>query len=144
MIPSRLCVGGGEGGSQEKQDDQDFCHKRSVSLLATRLGNLASVDAALGDIDGDGDMDAVTTNLHDLQDNNQPNEIWVNDGKGDFTNCGINMGERSYTVTLADVNNDGKLDIIFDCTIWINNGSLRFTKSTQIFGNGRRLYFEST
>jgi hypothetical protein len=89
-----------------------------------RLGNLASVDVALYDIDGDGDIDAIIANLHDLKGNNQPNEIWLNDGK----------------VTLADVNNDGKMDIIFDCTIWINNGNLNFTKNPQTFGNGRRLY----
>ncbi len=106
-----------------------------------RLGNLASSEVALGDIDGDGDIDAVIANLHDLAGNNQPNEIWLNDGKGNFTNSGVHVGERSYSVTLADVNNDGKLDIIFDHTIWINNGNLSFTKSTQTFGTGRRFYF---
>jgi hypothetical protein len=106
-----------------------------------RLGNLASVEVALVDIDGDGDKDAVIANLHDQQGNNQPNEIWLNDGQATFTNSGINMGERSYSVILADVNNDGNMDVIFDCIIWINNGNLNFTKSTQTFGNGRRLYY---
>jgi hypothetical protein len=106
-----------------------------------RLGNLASSEVALGDIDGDGDIDAIIANLHDLAGNDQPNEIWLNDGKGNFTNGGVNLGSRSYSETLADVNNDGKPDIIFDCVIWINNGNLKFTKSPQTFGNGRRLYF---
>jgi hypothetical protein len=106
-----------------------------------RLGNLASSEVALGDIDGDGDIDAVVANLHDVNGNNQPNEIWLNDGKGNFTNSGVNLGRRSYCVILADVNNDGKSDIILDCVIWINNGNLRFTKSTQTFSSGRRLYF---
>jgi hypothetical protein len=79
--------------------------------------------------------------LHDVKGNNEPNEIWLNDGKGNFTNNGVNLGSRSYNVTLADVNNDGKPDVIFDCVIWINNGNLKFTKSIQTFGNGRRLYF---
>ena len=105
-----------------------------------RLGNLASVDVALCDIDGDGDIDAVIANLHDLQGHNQPNEIWLNDGKGNFTKSGIYVGERGYSVILTDVNNDGKLDVIFDCTIWINNGNLNFTKSKQTFRDGNRLY----
>jgi|WetSurMetagenome_2_1015567.scaffolds.fasta_scaffold50394_3 hypothetical protein len=105
------------------------------------LGNLASSEVDLGDIDGDGDVDAIVANLHDVNGNNQPNEIWLNDGKGNFTNSGVTLGSRSYSVTLADVNNDGKPDIIFDYVIWINNGNLNFTKSTQTFSNGRRLYF---
>jgi hypothetical protein len=106
-----------------------------------RLGNLASSELTLGDVDGDGDIDAVIANLHDVNGNNEPNEIWLNNGKGSFTNSGVSLGSRSYTVTLADVNNDGKPDLIFDCVIWINQGNLKFTRSAQTFGNGRRLYF---
>jgi hypothetical protein len=106
-----------------------------------RLGNLASSEVALGDIDDDGDIDAIVANLHDVNGNNQPNEIWLNDGRGNFTNSGVNLGSRSYSVTLTDVNNDGKTDIIFDSFIWINYRNLNFTKSTQTFGNARRLYF---
>ena len=93
-----------------------------------RLGNLASSEVALGDIDGDGDIDAIIANLHDLVGNDQSNEIWLNDSKGNFTNSLKNLGGRSYTVTLADVNNDAELDIIFGCIIWINNGNLKFTE----------------
>ena len=106
-----------------------------------RLGNLASSEVALGDIDGDGDIDALIANLHDLAGNDQSNEIWLNDSKGNFTNSLKNLGSRSYTVTLADVNNDNKPDIIFGCAIWINSGNLKFTKSTQTFGSESRLYF---
>jgi hypothetical protein len=106
-----------------------------------QLGNFASSEVALGDIDGDGDIDAIIANLHDQVGNDQPNEIWLNDGKGNFTNIEKNIGSRSYTVNLADINNDNKPEIIFDCNIWINNGNLNFTKSVQTFGSGRRLYF---
>ncbi len=106
-----------------------------------RLGNLASTEVSLGDMDGDEDFDAVVANLHDLQGNDQPNELWLNDGKGNFTKHKIDLGKRSYSLILADVNNDNKKDIVFDCTIWINKGNAEFAKSSQTFGNGRRLYF---
>ena len=46
------------------------------------LGNSNSQDVSLGDLDGDGDLDAFVANWP------QPNKIWLNDGNGTFTDSG--------------------------------------------------------
>ena len=44
-----------------------------------------SVAVALGDLDGDGDLDAWVANGSW---GDQPNRVWLNDGKGQFTDSG--------------------------------------------------------
>ena len=45
------------------------------------LGNSHSWAVALGDLDGDGDLDAMVANSS----SNQFNSVWINDGNGTFT-----------------------------------------------------------
>jgi uncharacterized protein (TIGR02145 family) len=104
------------------------------------LGNGTSNSVALGDIDGDGDLDAVVAN--GSYNSDQDVEIWINDGNGNFTlstqtlNHGKNMG-----VSLADLNGDGSLDI-FLCVgfggpnkVFFNDGHGKFTDSGQRSGD---------
>ena len=44
------------------------------------LGSSTSRDVSLGDVDGDGDLDAFVANQF------QGNRVWLNDGSGSFTN----------------------------------------------------------
>ena len=44
---------------------------------------------ALGDVDGDGDLDAMVANY------NQANRVWLNNGSGTFTNSGQALGSAS-------------------------------------------------
>jgi len=64
---------------------------------------------ALADVDGDGDLDLV------LLATKGPNAIFVNDGKGHFTehrDLGLSpVGRGGSTVTLSDVDGDGRLDM---------------------------------
>jgi hypothetical protein len=68
-----------------------------------------STGTALADIDGDGDLDLV------LVATRGPNAIFVNDGKAHFTerrDLGLDAtGKGGATVTLADVDGDGMLDL---------------------------------
>lgn len=68
-----------------------------------------STGAALVDIDGDGDLDLV------LLATTGPNAIFVNDGKGHFTehrDLGLDAtGKGGTTITMADVDGDGYLDL---------------------------------
>ena len=70
------------------------------------MGSTSSYGLSLGDLDGDGDMDAFEANI-----NSQPNKIWLNDGTGMFTDSGQTLGSQSsYCVALGDLDGDGDLD----------------------------------
>jgi hypothetical protein len=79
---------------------------------------------ALGDLDGDGDLDAFLANGENEV--AVPNTVWLNDGAGNFQNSGQQIGEReSRHVLLADLDNDGHLDALVsntgDISIYLNN-----------------------
>jgi hypothetical protein len=83
---------------------------------------------ALGDLDGDGDLDLVLATQH------APfARIYLNDGKGRFT-AGCTLGTNgAEKVALADLDGDGSLDIFLACIgpdeIWLNDGRGRFSDS---------------
>lgn len=89
---------------------------------------------ALGDLDGDGDLDAYLAG--DFAD-----EIWLNDGMGDFLDSGQNLGtSETYSVALGDLDQDGDLDAFagnsWDTAndVWLNDGTGTFTSSGQALG----------
>ena len=97
--------------------------------------NLSTSYAAKpADLDGDGDLDIAVGN--DMA----PNRIFMNDGKGAFSESG-SFGEISSLrgLTLADIDNDGDIDILIPCRgrpnqIALNDGSGVFP-DTRTFGN---------
>ena len=94
---------------------------------------------ALGDLDGDGDPDAVIP-----RDFGESSVIFLNDGTGRFESIesGIQTaGLNGINASLGDVDGDGDLDILHNChgcgdSIWINNGSARFTSTGQLLSTG--------
>lgn len=104
---------------------------------AQDLGDRPSHHVATGDLDGDGDLDAVTGNW------DVPNEVWLNDGSGWFTDSGQRLGGNEPTeyVALGDLDSDGDLDIYvangyganYD-NVWINDGHGNFSDSGQSLG----------
>ncbi len=111
-----------------------------------RLGGGDSWGVALGDLDGDGDLDAFVGNgLYADNGQPQPNEVWLNDGRGRFVSNGQSLGnEYTGDVALADLDGDSDLDafvvnmprnpILGGAMIWLNNGSGQFTDSGQLLG----------
>jgi hypothetical protein len=70
-----------------------------------------------------------------------PNEVWFNDGLGNFADSGQRLGDdESLAVMLGDLNSDGFLDAVVGnrhgCEIWTNDGRGNFTKSKQSLGRG--------
>ena len=106
----------------------------NYSDTAQALGSADSRSVALGDIDGDGDLDKIVANY------NQPNKIYINDGTGVYTDSTQTLGSgNSLAVTLGDVDGDGDLDMAVANNaqanlLYLNNGSGTFTDSGQTLG----------
>ncbi|HSD85434.1 MAG TPA: FG-GAP-like repeat-containing protein, partial [Anaerolineae bacterium] len=97
-----------------------------------RMGLSFTLGVALGDLNGDGSLDALVTNF------DQGDQVWLNNGAGLFTDSGQSLpGTSSQAIALGDLNGDGDLDAVvgskFDVTgtIWFNNGSGLFVDSGQ-------------
>ena len=112
----------------------------SFSDSGQSLGGANSYSVALGDVDGDGDLDVFVAN-------NGANKVWLNDGgaqggtPGAFTDSGQGLGStRSMGVVLGDVNGDGNLDAFVanlghPNKVWLSNGMGTFNDSGQSLGN---------
>ena len=87
---------------------------------------------AAGDIDGDGDEDALFSSMH----GNSP--LMINEGEGVFSPSGQNLPSAS-DVSLADVNGDGYLDAAFarggGNLVFLNDGTGILSDSGQRLGN---------
>ena len=98
-----------------------------------RLGQSSSSVVQLGDLDGDGDLDAFVGCTA-----NEADRIWLNDGGGIFHDSGQRLG-NSMTVglSLGDLDGDGDLDAVTTslksaATIWRNTGTGKFDGNQQL------------
>ncbi len=94
-----------------------------VFTVTQLMGGSPSKGVKLGDLDGDGDLDALVAN-NTRAPATALNEVWTNDGRGRFT-----PGQRfdtgsSENLALGDVDGDGDLDAVFANwganTVWLN------------------------
>jgi hypothetical protein len=98
----------------------------------------------LGDLNGDGNIDAVSTGWKNNSSDPCPNRILINDGNGNFTETGqiLNEGTRhSHGLALADVDKDSDIDIILGmqaspyARIYLNDGQSNFTADQTLGAN---------
>ena len=107
---------------------------------AQTLGSDNTHGTAIGDLDGDGDLDIFAANYNELL-GGAPQRVWFNYGDGTFYDSGQELGDHnSRDVTLGDVDDDGDLDAFVANypsqanRIWINTGG-NFSDSGQAIGS---------
>ncbi|MBU0494352.1 MAG: VCBS repeat-containing protein [Chloroflexi bacterium] len=109
----------------------------------------------LGDLDGDGDLDAVFANNTAFD----SSQVWLNDGTGKFTDSGQELTPQGHGVGLGDLDGDGDLDLFITCAtlgaaapyskkpskVYLNDGQGVFQDTgqdlgdTELSGNGVNL-----
>jgi len=108
------------------------------------LGDSGGYSVALGDVDGDGDVDLIGVNQGTVPGTGsfQPNRVYFNDGSGSFSDSGQELGSsQSLDVTLGDVDNDGDLDFAVanqmgqPNRVYLNDGDGYFIDSGQELGS---------
>lgn len=94
------------------------------------LPTYQTIEAGLGDLDGDGDLDVIVTG-------SQHQSVWMNDGTGLFTahSTTPTFGEGGgRAISLGDMDSDGDLDAVVTNnvtdTVWMNNGDGGMTPHT--------------
>ena len=92
-----------------------------------------SLVVQLGDLDGDGNLDAFVTNNV-----GQSDEVWLDNGNGVFINNRQSLGDSSSQgVSFRDVDRDGDLDAFVTHflgqadVVWLNDGDGTVTDSGQ-------------
>lgn len=115
----------------------------SLEKSAQTFTSRETVQIGLGDLDGDGDLDAVFANPQ-----KNAAQAWLNDGRGHFTDTGQELTQYGHGVSLADLDGDGDLDAFIVChqpsasitrrtssMVYLNAGDGRFQDSGQDFGD---------
>ncbi|WP_324673667.1 beta strand repeat-containing protein [Hymenobacter sp. GOD-10R] len=104
------------------------------SEVSTAAG---AVTTAVGDIDGDGDLDLVAT-ISSIPDRVN---VRLNDGSGSFSGSQeVAVGSATSSIVLGDVDGDGDLDFVTGnastASVRLNNGSGVFAGGQEVAING--------
>jgi len=103
-------------------DGTGHFHENNQSLEASQL-------TVLGDLDGNGDLDAVSSSSEGLA-------IWMNDGTGHFQQH-ASMADPlvARVILLGDLDQDNGLDLmvvsVHQAEVWLNDGQANFELSHQ-------------
>jgi hypothetical protein len=92
------------------------------------LGGETGNGLALGDLDGDGDVDAFVANDYNAP---EANQVWFNQGDGTFSSGQALGTADGNAVALGDLDGDGDLDAIvatlspISAQVWLNQGGIQ-------------------
>ncbi|MCA9259313.1 MAG: VCBS repeat-containing protein, partial [Planctomycetales bacterium] len=98
--------------------------------ISTGSAIATTVQGALADLDGDGDLDLV------VAPDRGPHQIWLNDGGGGFVSSQLlSVASRAMSINAGDLDGDGDLDLYIGTEhyheVWINDGAAHFINSGQ-------------
>jgi hypothetical protein len=136
-------VGTNQTGKDPRAADRVLLNDGSGGLRDSgqRLGETDSTNVALGDIDGDDDLDALVGTRDGAA-------VWINQGRVQGGSTGVfSSGQVIDTgpiraVFLADLDGDGDLDALLgglqQAAIWWNNGQGTLTRSGLVFNYSER------
>ena len=117
----------GYQGTNDAAGEKNEVYRNNGNMVFTAVNSGALYDAPAGqgatdsDFDGDGDIDIIAANRTGAV------NILRNDGAGNFqlvspASLGINH-TAGDGISLADVNNDGHLDLLLQKTLYLNAGN---------------------
>lgn len=104
-----------------------------VDATTTRMpfGSFNNRSVALGDVDGDGDLDLVLGNIGNQAATASSNRLYLNDGTGRFVDASIGRlpavgNDPTSSLVFGDVDGDGDLDLVLGSagewySRWIQN-----------------------
>ena len=132
--PNLIWLGDGQGGFTRRTHDIPKAVSRCVILA---------------DLNGDGLVDLF---VGDQSDAGVAGKIFFNDGKGNFTDSGQNLGLGINDAKAVDLNGDGYLDLVLatggleetgrPIKAWINDGRGRFSDSGLRLGSASTFRIE--
>ena len=134
-----------KGNGSDLDDNQEFFDLTDYALADYSSSNdhSGNYGTVWSDFDQDGDIDLTIAKcrqfVSDPMDPRRINQIWLNDGNGNYTEVaeerGLVLNEQSWTVDYADVDNDGDFDCFLTnhsttMTLLENDGNGYFTDIT--------------
>lgn len=102
----------GHDAAGNKRMDEIWLNQGNGNFINGNFNNLQKVtfSAEMIDIDRDGDLDIYTAYFKN--ESSEMQYIWLNDGKGKFTDSGVRIPGYIGGVSINDFNGDGKLDLL--------------------------------
>jgi len=99
---------------------------RSQQIFASA----STLQIGLGDFDADGDLDAVFSNMGEIN-----STVWINDGTGRFTDSGQRLTQWGHGVGVGDLDRDGDLDLFITCASYDHRSRVYFNDGDGIFAD---------
>lgn len=140
---NRLYINRGDGSFTDEATQRGTGSRRDF----TPSTNM-SYGAALGDVDGDGDLDLVVNQWQPANEKLQRGRtrVLLNDGRGTFTDGTEQLGlafkdVAAFVTTIEDINDDGIIDLLVtgdwgSSRLLLGTGSGRFRNATREAGVG--------